>query len=342
MSRPLTLVLDVTERCNLRCVMCHFARVERIHFPPFDRLPADHGNMSAALFERIARQFFPYARRVALACAAEPLMHPRFAALLGIAARYGVPELWFPTNLLALTEATAEAIARGRLSTVAVSIDGVRKETYEKIRAGATWERLHGKLRMLCEAQRSARTRPPRLRVIFTWMRSNRSELRELPAFAESLGARELDVRFVAPAVGVDLSSETLAGDDVHATSARRHAMPCAADCVSRPGRSSRSVRAPCRRGWRGGGGACGRGSIAWKTCCWDGARPNACWSSARTARSSVASMRGSRWGLRAPRWRSVRGTRAAPAPRAGMCCMRRRRWSSFDGDPPGQQSGNS
>ncbi len=246
-------MLDVTERCNLRCVMCHFARVERIHFPPFDVVSDDHGNMSAALFERIARQFFPYARRVALGCAAEPLMHPRFASLLGIAARYGVPELWFPTNLLALTEATAEAIARGRLSTVAVSIDGVRKETYEKIRAGATWERLHGKLRMLCDAQRAARTRPPRLRVIFTWMRSNRSELRELPAFAESLGARELDVRFVAPAVGVDLSSETLAGDDVRddLRAAARDAVRRGLRLAAWPQFEERPRTLPARLAWR-------------------------------------------------------------------------------------------
>jgi MoaA/NifB/PqqE/SkfB family radical SAM enzyme len=253
MSRPLTLVLDVTERCNLRCVMCHFARVERIHFPPFDVVPDDRGNMSAALFERVAGQFFPHARRVALGCAAEPLMHPRFASLLAIAARYGVPELWFPTNLLALTEATAEAIARGRLSTVAVSIDGVCKETYEKIRVGATWERLHAKLRMLRDAQRAARTRAPRLRVIFTWMRSNRSELRDLPAFAESLGAHELDVRFVAPAVGVDLSAEMLSGDDVHAElrAAARDAVRRGLRLAAWPQFEERPRALPARLAWR-------------------------------------------------------------------------------------------
>jgi MoaA/NifB/PqqE/SkfB family radical SAM enzyme len=208
MSRPFTVVMDVTERCNLRCVMCHFSTVERIHFPPFDLVPDDHGNMSVALFERIAAQFFPRARRVALGCASEPLMHPRFAALLEIASRYRVPDLWFPTNLLALTEGTAEAIAR-HVTTIAVSIDGTRKETYERIRTGASWERLHAKLRMLRDAGKS-----PRLRVIFTWMRSNRAELRELPELAADLGAQELDVRYVAPAIGVDLSSETLAREE--------------------------------------------------------------------------------------------------------------------------------
>jgi molybdenum cofactor biosynthesis enzyme MoaA len=67
MGRPLTLLIDVTDRCNLRCVMCHFANVDRIGFPPFD-LP--HGAMPVELFERIAADFLPKAHRAGLACAA--------------------------------------------------------------------------------------------------------------------------------------------------------------------------------------------------------------------------------------------------------------------------------
>lgn len=197
MPRPLTLLIDVTNRCNLRCVMCHFSNVDRIRFPPFD-LP--HGAMPVELFESIAADFFPHARRVGLACAAEPLMHPQFAQMIRIAGRYGVPELWFPTNLLALTEPVVEAIAE-HVDVVSVSIDATRKETYERVRAGARWELLLKKLKML---------RGTRLRFSFAWMRSNRDELRELPAFAADHGARELDVRFVAPTDGVDVSRELL------------------------------------------------------------------------------------------------------------------------------------
>src|SRR5204863_2662121 len=127
--------------------------------------------------------------------------------------RYRVPDLWFPTNLLPLTEATAEAIVRARVATVAVSIDGVTAETYERIRAGATWERLHAKLQLLRDVRRALRSRLPRLRVIFTWMRENRHELRGLPAFAASIGAASLDVRYVSPTDGVDNSSRMLVAD---------------------------------------------------------------------------------------------------------------------------------
>jgi MoaA/NifB/PqqE/SkfB family radical SAM enzyme len=214
MRRPLHVILDVTARCNLKCVMCYFAETDRLHFPPRDIQVPDDGNMPISTFAKIAADLFPRAWRVALGCAAEPMIHPKFQEILEIAGRYGVPDLWFPTNLLALSESTLEAMIRANLRTVAASIDGVTKETYEKIRVPARWDQLLSRLDLLREFKRKRRLRRPRLRIIFTWMRSNRRELARLPAFAEQQGAVELDVRYVAPTVGVDVAPELLTGED--------------------------------------------------------------------------------------------------------------------------------
>jgi MoaA/NifB/PqqE/SkfB family radical SAM enzyme len=212
--RPLNVILDLTARCNLKCVMCYFAETDRLQFPPFDSRLSEDGNMPVEVFEKIAADLFPRAWRVALACAAEPMIHPRFREIVQIAGRYGVPDLWFPTNLLALTDATAEALVKNGVTTVAASIDGVTKETYEKIRVPAKWERLVACLDTLDRARRAARSKTPRLRIIFTWMRSNRKELSALPEFAAAHGASELDVRFVSPTVGVDVGPELLSDED--------------------------------------------------------------------------------------------------------------------------------
>ena len=213
MSRPLNVILDVTSRCNLKCVMCYFAATDRLGFPPFGTEPPG-GNMPVPVFEKIAAEMFPRSWRVALGCAAEPMIHPSFSEILSIAGRYGVPDLWFPTNLLALTEASLKAIQDAGVRTVAASIDGTTKETYEKIRVPARWERLLSRLELLKEARRSTRRRLPRLRIIFTWMKSNRGELVDLPSFARRWGAAELDVRYVSPTVGVDVTGELLTGED--------------------------------------------------------------------------------------------------------------------------------
>jgi len=218
--RPLNVILDLTSRCNLKCVMCYFAATDRLAFAPFDRQLSDDGNLPFDVFERIAADLFPRAWRVALACAAEPMIHPRFRDILAVAGRYGVPDLWFPTNLLALTPPTAAALVENRVTTVAASIDGMTKETYEKIRVPAKWERLLACLDVLNAVRREKRSKTPRLRIIFTWMRSNRQDLAALPEFAARHGASEIDVRFVSPTEGVDVTPELLSGEDPNALNA--------------------------------------------------------------------------------------------------------------------------
>lgn len=211
LRRPLTVVMDLTERCNLSCVMCYFAEIDRLRFPPFDRELAPQGMMPLPVFESIAADLFPRSQRVALACAAEPLLHPQFEQIVSLAGSYRIRDLWFPTNLLALSEKKAKAIVQAGVTTVAVSIDGTQRESYEKIRVGGTWRRLHTCLETLERARAGSRTRT---RLIFTWMRSNFDDILALPAFAQEHGFSELDVRFCGPVPEVDTTPERLDDED--------------------------------------------------------------------------------------------------------------------------------
>ena len=210
-SRPLEVILDTTERCNLKCKMCYFSAVDRLQFLPFDRQLSRNGMMPLETFSRVAADLFPRARRVALGCAAEPLVHPKFIDVVREAGSYGVPDLWFPTNLLPLTPAKAEAICEAGVNTVGVSMDGTNAETYEAIRVGGKFDRLMRSLELLNEVRRGSATG---LRLIFVWMRTNRGDLADLPRFAEEVGASELDVRFVAPTAHVSAEDELLDDED--------------------------------------------------------------------------------------------------------------------------------
>jgi MoaA/NifB/PqqE/SkfB family radical SAM enzyme len=214
MRRPLNIILDVTSRCNLKCRMCYFSGTDELRFKPYDAPAPPRGTMPLETFTHVADQLFPHAWRVALACAAEPLMHPAFREVLAIAATHRVPDLWFPTNLLLLTEATSRAIVDAGVRTVGVSIDGVDAATYESIRTGARWDRVLDRLELLKRVRDGRGSKLPRLRLIFTWMRSNFDHLRRLPELASRHGFSELDVRFVSPTVGVDNSAELLTGHD--------------------------------------------------------------------------------------------------------------------------------
>lgn len=227
--RPLEVILDTTERCNLKCKMCYFSAVDRLQFPPFDRSLSRTGMMPPETFSRVAADLFPRAHRVALGCAAEPLVHPKFIDIVREAGSYRVPDLWFPTNLLPLTPPKAEAICEAGTKTVGVSMDGTRPETYEAIRVGATFARLTRCFDLLNDVRRGAATR---LRLIFVWMRTNRADLADLPRFAEEVGASELDVRFVTPTAHVTAEDELLDGEDPGALRAELAA--AAEDAASR------------------------------------------------------------------------------------------------------------
>ncbi len=227
--RPFEVILDTTERCNLRCTMCYFSTVDRLQFPPFDRQLSKRGMMPTEMFSRIAADLFPRARKVALACAAEPLIHPKFVDIVREAGRHGVPDLWFPTNLLPLTPKKAEAICEAGVRTVAVSMDGTHPGTYEAIRVGGTFDRLTRSLELLNRVRRGTSTR---LRLIFVWMRTNRHDLADLPRFAEEVGASELDVRFVMPTAHAPCEDELLDGEDP--SQLRAELAACAEDSLSR------------------------------------------------------------------------------------------------------------
>ena len=208
--RRLELILDLTSSCNIRCIMCYFSTTDQLRFKPYHLEPGARGNMDLEVFQHIASELFRSTHTIGFGCSAEPLLHPDLPEILRACRHHRIPKVWLQTNLLALSEAKARAIVEHGVHTVAVSIDGTTRETYEGIRVGASWDRLHSRLDVLRRAAAAGSRPGPDLRVTFAWMRSNREELRSLPAFAASLGAREIDVRFVVPTVGVDNRDELL------------------------------------------------------------------------------------------------------------------------------------
>jgi MoaA/NifB/PqqE/SkfB family radical SAM enzyme len=106
------------------------------------------------------------------------------------------------------------------------------KESYETIRVPAKWERLTACLDTLNRVKRETKSKRPRLRIIFTWMKSNRGDLAKLPEFAAAHGASSIDVRFVSRTPGVDVTPELLSDED--AAELNRELESAAKDAVRR------------------------------------------------------------------------------------------------------------
>ncbi|HYJ06754.1 MAG TPA: radical SAM protein [Chthoniobacterales bacterium] len=204
-ERTLKVVWDISNKCNLRCRMCHFS---------FDHVYYQAAHFtSPALFERMAASALPLAHTLILSAANEPLISPHFVDILRIAARYSVPELLFLTNGQLLIPKIADAILETGVTQVQISIDGATKETYEYIRRGAKFDRLVRNLEYLSTRKRQLGRSLPRLQFNVVLMRRN---LEELPLFvdlAEKLGVEWIAARHLLMIKGLEMEQETLAHD---------------------------------------------------------------------------------------------------------------------------------
>lgn len=191
-GRGLILRLDLINKCNLRCVMCHYSD-EAIALRPAQRIAPE---TFIAWFESVA----PLLQEVVLSCGDEPLMSPHFEEILRyLGSRHPEVRIRFCTNAMLLSERIADAIVAAKVHTVLFSFDGVTKATLERIRVGANYERVIRHIIGL-KRRRAASGRPaPRFVFNFVMMASN---VHEAPAFvtvARRLGADFIDFRHAVP-----------------------------------------------------------------------------------------------------------------------------------------------
>lgn len=196
------LELDITNRCNLRCVMCYhsFESVRR----------ARTVNMTPEEFDAIAARVLPHAYKLTLSLGNEPLMSPHFIPILRAAAAYRVPEVNFFTNGLLLVDESIDAIIESGVTQVCVSIDGATAATYNAIRRNGDFDALVRNMERLVERRDAAGSATPQLRFHFVMMQRNIHEIVDLVTLAARFGVTELNFSHLAAWEGLGMEGESL------------------------------------------------------------------------------------------------------------------------------------
>ena len=129
---PPKIFVELTDKCNLRCVFC-------------DRngLTRPSGMMSMDLFKRIiddaARIGVP---TVKLNRFGESLLHPELPEMIRYAKERGIPRVHLTSNATLLTEEKSRQLIEAGLDMIAFSIDGGTKETFERTRVNAKYDQV--------------------------------------------------------------------------------------------------------------------------------------------------------------------------------------------------------
>lgn len=173
-SLPEVVNLNHTNICNLKCPFCVTTHEKY------------HSRLSRDVIERVADALFPSARKAVLTMAGEPLAAD-FDLIADAARRFAV-KLDMVTNAVLLTPRRYGEI-RGVLDHLNVSLDSNVPEIYERLRSGASFEKVHAHLRGIQEL----RERDPDDVLLTLSAVVQRSNLEGLPDFVRFAGGLGVD-----------------------------------------------------------------------------------------------------------------------------------------------------
>ncbi len=163
---PIHVDIELSSFCNIKCIMCP---------------------QGVDDYEVIKRGLIDYklARKVIDECAqigvtsikfsgrGEAMLHPKFEYLVKYAKSSGILDVMFNTNGLVMNEEMIRNVVDAGVDLIVISIDGVTKETYEKIRVGGDFNILKNNIEYLVNYKKTARRSKPIIRLQFVKMEEN-------------------------------------------------------------------------------------------------------------------------------------------------------------------------
>ncbi len=165
---PVRLWIELSARCNLRCVMC-----------PNRDLPEDQkGDMEWPVFRKVVDEAEAFAFEISLHHRGESLLHPRALEFIRYAGSKRI-RTKLHTNGSLLTPELAEGIVDSGLSRISFSLDGFTREEYGKIRRGGDFDRVVANISGLLRAKKKAGANVPAVAIEVIELPGSRTSGRE-------------------------------------------------------------------------------------------------------------------------------------------------------------------
>jgi len=134
---PEVYQIELTNSCNLSCDFCARKTMKR----PVGYLKLD------LIRRMIKNRDFDNSYYVELQMAGEPLLHPELGKVVAMLKDINLV-VGLSTNGILIDKKIDEL---AKVDYITVSVDSVDKETYERLRKGAKYERLHENIKLLLE-----------------------------------------------------------------------------------------------------------------------------------------------------------------------------------------------
>ena len=176
---PLTAIVSVGSKCNLRCQMC-FRTINNIK----------GSNLPWSTFKKTL-EFLPALQRVKLIGAGEPFLNPDYFKMLEAVKNFNL-ETETVSNGTLITDEIARKIVLSGLGSLCISLDGATAGTYESIRRGAKFHNVLEGIKRINKYKKEFHSITPVMGFSTVIMRRN---VKELPAVIEL--AKKLNLSWV-------------------------------------------------------------------------------------------------------------------------------------------------
>lgn len=173
-GKPFKIKFESSTICNLKCVMC----------PLTKGLKRKTGILKFENFKKVFDEIrIPYVNLTGLG---EPLLNPEIFKIIKYTREKG-SLVKLDTNATLLNEKMIKNLVSSDPTIISVSIDGITKKSYEKIRKGANFEEVIENLKRLVEYRNKVKSKS-KIHLFFVFQRDNMRDLSELTRFGEKIG----------------------------------------------------------------------------------------------------------------------------------------------------------
>jgi MoaA/NifB/PqqE/SkfB family radical SAM enzyme len=218
---PISVNIDVTHRCNLKCIYCrwHSSLLEQTLLDPV--LEKD---ISPEVFARLCGELKRMGTQTLLFVGAgEPLLHPRIFDLIAVAKELGFEVVMY-TNGVTLTDRICEKLVELRLDVLRVSLKDSSAEEFEannpQLKPG-TYAKILDHLRLLADLKAQAKQKAPRVELCVPVDRNIMHDLEKMTDMARRTGCDRMHFSVVIDFGLEELKGFTLTPEEV--TSACRN-----------------------------------------------------------------------------------------------------------------------
>lgn len=152
---PVEIALELTNHCNLRCIMCPVPNLER-----------ERGFMEDGIFMKVVEQLSTESGFLFLPQGfGESLLHKKYGHFMDLAKRAGIRPIVVLTNGM-LLDVKAISVLLNAADVLVVTVDGVTAKTYESVRVNGKFEKVKENIEQLLRLRDDAQSPHIVLRII--------------------------------------------------------------------------------------------------------------------------------------------------------------------------------